>query len=118
MTVCTHEAKPRARNKVILSKKGKKSNNTPSKGKKKQTGESSDDDDDRSEDKESEVTAMLSSASQMVRAILTFKNEISPCIPPDYDAMKTFVIAFERPLQEAVELVVDGIADLEVGVGD
>ena len=92
------------------------------KGKKKQRDsddedEDAEEDDDEEEDdegKESEVSIMLTSASHVVRAILLFKNEVSPCIPPDYDAMKVFVMAFERPLQDAVDYVVDGMHELEV----
>ena len=73
-----------------------------------------DDDDDEEEEKESEVSKMLTSASHVVRAILLFKNEVSQCIPPDYDAMKVFVMAFERPLQDAVDHVADGMHELEV----
>ena len=87
------------------------------KGKQKQ-GRDSDDDDDENEDeekeKESEVFPMLTSASHVIGAILLFKNEVSPCVPPDYDAMKVFVMAFERPLQDAVDHVVDGMHELEV----
>ena len=90
------------------------------KGKQKQGRDSDDDDDDDDEnedeekEKESEVFIMLTSASHVIRAILLFKNEVSPCVPPDYDAMKVFVMAFERPLQDAVDHVVDGMHELEV----
>jgi hypothetical protein len=102
-----------------------------------------DEDDEDDEDgpaKESEVSVMLSSASMTVRAILTFKvshdtrmmtsfpltpadirvlarrlqNEIAPCMPPDYDAMRVFVVAFERPLSEAVDKVADRAHELDV----
>jgi len=62
-----------------------------------------------------EVESTLKAATELLKMLTIFKNEVAPCIPPHYDAIATFVSILEdKVMPIMVKLVEDNISVLEV----
>lgn len=63
------------------------------------------------------VKSILGAATVVISKMIEFYNEILICIPPEYDAMTSFVDAFEQVLLPEIQILLgfqDGYSKLEV----
>jgi hypothetical protein len=60
------------------------------------------------------LTAMIMAANQILQKIREFKEDVSPCVPPEYEALYVFLEAFEFVLMPKIEHTMANVSELKV----
>jgi hypothetical protein len=60
------------------------------------------------------LTALIMAANQILQKITVFKQDVVPCIPPQYEPLFVFLEAFEWVLMPKIEETMEKVSDLKV----